>query len=58
MTGSFDRIADVYDETRRMPPEVLGGIIDNVRSEVDPSGGPPSTMVKFRRKFKMFSARF
>ena len=40
MTGSFDRVADIYDETRRMPPNVLAGIMDNVRSEVDPTGGP------------------
>ena len=40
MTGSLDRVADIYDETRRMPPEVLVGIMDNVRSEVDPAGGP------------------
>ncbi len=40
MTGSFDRVADIYDETRRMPAEALAGIMDNVHSEVDPAGGP------------------
>ena len=39
MEKSFDRVADVYDETRRMPPEAVAQIMDNIAREVDPSGG-------------------
>ncbi len=40
MARTFDRVADIYDETRRMPPAVLAGIMENIRGEVDPSSGP------------------
>jgi ubiquinone/menaquinone biosynthesis C-methylase UbiE len=40
MARIFDRVADIYDETRRMPHEVLAGIMENVRSEIDPASGP------------------
>ncbi len=40
MAKSFDRVADIYDETRRMPPDVLARIMENISREVDPSSGP------------------
>jgi ubiquinone/menaquinone biosynthesis C-methylase UbiE len=36
---SFDRVADIYDDTRRMPPDVVARIMKNIMSEVDPSCG-------------------
>lgn len=39
MPKSFDRIADIYDDTRRMPPEVVAGIMENIRGEIKPSSG-------------------
>lgn len=39
MVKSFDRVADIYDETRRMPPDVLAQVVDQVASVVDPADG-------------------
>lgn len=39
MPISFDRVADIYDETRRMPDEVIERIVDAIAHEIDPSGG-------------------
>ncbi len=39
MSKSFDRVADIYDDTRSMPPAATAGIIRNIRREIDPSGG-------------------
>jgi len=32
MMMSFDRVADIYDETRRMPPEVAKRIMERIAS--------------------------
>ena len=39
MMMSFDRVADIYDETRRMPPEVAERILERIADVVDSSGG-------------------
>jgi ubiquinone/menaquinone biosynthesis C-methylase UbiE len=36
---SFDRVADIYDETRRMPEEVIRQIVDMIARAVEPLGG-------------------
>ena len=40
MAISFDRVADIYDETRRMPADVIRRIIDVIMSAIEPSTGP------------------
>ncbi len=39
MAKSFDRVADIYDETRRMPADVLAQVVEKVASVVDPADG-------------------
>ncbi len=39
MAKSFDRVADIYDETRRMPADVLAQVVEQVASVVDPADG-------------------
>jgi SAM-dependent methyltransferase len=39
MRKSFDRVADIYDETRRMPPEAVAQVMENISAEVEPSSG-------------------
>lgn len=39
MPKSFDRVADIYDDTRRMQPEAVTEIMNNISSEIDPAGG-------------------
>ncbi len=39
MRESFDNVADIYDETRKMPAEAVARIMKNILDEVDPSSG-------------------
>lgn len=40
MSKSYDRVADIYDDTRRLPAEVIGQIMDMITREIDASAGP------------------
>ena len=40
MEKSFDRVADIYDETRRMEPHAMARIMENILNEIGPTGGP------------------
>jgi ubiquinone/menaquinone biosynthesis C-methylase UbiE len=39
MSISFDRVANIYDDTRRMPDEVMAQIVDAIACKVNPSSG-------------------
>jgi len=39
MVKSFDRVADIYDETRRMPPDVLAQVVEQIATVVSPADG-------------------
>ena len=39
MEKPFDKVADIYDETRRMPAGVIAGIMENITGEINPSDG-------------------
>lgn len=39
MRESFDKVADIYDETRKMPAAAVTRITENILREIDPSDG-------------------
>jgi len=39
MKKSFDRVADIYDETRKMQPEAVSRIMRNISGEIGSPGG-------------------